>query len=124
MEEPPVNDGPESDRTVGVLDVSDCCGPLCAADLTADAADRLAEGFKALGDPVRLKILSLLATAEGGEVCVCDLVEPLGKSQPTVSHHLRKLADAGLVSATRRGTNVWYAVVPAQLDALRGVLNT
>jgi ArsR family transcriptional regulator len=101
-----------------------CCAPLAAQELSSQDADRLSEGFKALGDPVRLRLLSLLATAEDGEVCVCDLVEPVGKSQPTVSHHLKKLADAGLVTATKRGTNMWYAVVPAQLETLRAVLAT
>jgi ArsR family transcriptional regulator len=107
-----------------VLDVSGCCAPLASQELSPDDADRLSEAFKALGDPVRLRLLSLLATADGGEVCVCDLVEPVGKSQPTVSHHLKKLADAGLVTATKRGTFMWYAVVPAQLETLRAVLAT
>jgi ArsR family transcriptional regulator len=104
------------------LDVSACCTPLADAEIAAPDAVVLAEAFKALGDPVRLRLLSLLATADGGEVCACDLVEPVGKSQPTVSHHLKVLRDAGLVTATRRGVNIWYAVVPAQLEALRGVL--
>ena len=82
----------------------------------------LASAFKALGDPVRLRLLSLLATSDAGEVCACDLVEPTGKSQPTVSHHLKVLRDAGLVTASRRGVNIWYAVVPEQLEALRGAL--
>ena len=105
------------------LDVSDCCAPL--GDRSLDAADAavLAEAFRALGDPVRLRLLSMLATADAGEVCACDLVEPTGKSQPTVSHHLKVLRDAGLVTATKRGVNIWYAVVPEQLDALRGALS-
>ena len=61
-------------------------------------------------------------TADRGQVCACDLVDPVGKSQPTVSHHLKVLREAGLVTATRRGQNIWYAVVPEQLAALRGVL--
>jgi ArsR family transcriptional regulator, arsenate/arsenite/antimonite-responsive transcriptional repressor len=104
------------------LDVAACCAPLADRELAGPDAAVLAEAFKALGDPVRLRLLSLLATAEGGEVCACDLVEPVGKSQPTVSHHLKVLRDAGLVTATKRGVNIWYAVVPAQLEALRGVL--
>jgi len=99
-----------------------CCPPLSAAPLPADAAVPLARAFSALGDPVRLRLLSLLMTADGGQVCACDLVEPVARSQPTVSHHLKALRDAGLVTATRRGTNIWYAVAPAQLDALRAVL--
>ena len=106
-----------------VLDVSQCCAPLSGKELGADDAVVLADAFKALGDPVRLRLLSLLATAEGGEVCACDLVEPVGKSQPTVSHHLKVLREAGLVTATKRGVNIWYAAVPEQLDALRGALS-
>ena len=104
------------------LDVSTCCAPLSERAIPADNAAVLAEAFKALGDPVRLQLLSLLATADAGEVCACDLVAPVGKSQPTVSHHLKVLRDAGLVTSTKRGVNIWYAVVPAQLEALRGAL--
>jgi ArsR family transcriptional regulator len=83
-----------------------------------------ATAFAALADPARLRLLSLIATAPGGEVCVCDLVAPIGKSQPTVSHHLKVLADAGLVASERRGRWAWYRVVPEQLDRLRAVLQT
>jgi ArsR family transcriptional regulator, arsenate/arsenite/antimonite-responsive transcriptional repressor len=99
-----------------------CCPPLSASPLPAEAATSLARAFSALGDPVRLRLMSLLMTADGGQVCACDLVEPVGKSQPTVSHHLKVLRDAGLVSATRRGTYIWYAVIPEQVAALRAVL--
>lgn len=105
-----------------VLDVTRCCSPLSSAALPSTDAHQLAAAFKALGDPVRLQLLSLLLTSEAGEVCACDLVEPVGKSQPTVSHHLKALKDAGLVTAARRGVNIWYAVAPAQLEALRMVL--
>jgi ArsR family transcriptional regulator len=103
-------------------DLSACCTPLSASPLSDEAAATLAKAFAALGDPVRLRLLSLLMTADGGQVCACDLVEPVGKSQPTVSHHLKVLRQAGLVSATRRGQNIWYAVVPEQVAALRDVL--
>jgi ArsR family transcriptional regulator, arsenate/arsenite/antimonite-responsive transcriptional repressor len=99
-----------------------CCPPLSAAPLAAEGAAPLARAFAALGDPVRLRLMSLLMTADGGQVCACALVEPVGKSQPTVSHHLKVLRDAGLVGATRRGTYIWYAVVPEQVAALRAVL--
>jgi ArsR family transcriptional regulator, arsenate/arsenite/antimonite-responsive transcriptional repressor len=99
-----------------------CCPPLSASPLPAEAATFLARAFSALGDPVRLRLMSLLMTADGGQVCACDLVEPVGKSQPTVSHHLKVLRDAGLVSATRRGTYIWYAVISEQVAALRAVL--
>ena len=105
-------------------DVQACCAPLQAAPLAAPEAGELARRFAALSDPVRLRLLSLLATSRDGAVCACDLVEPVGKSQPTVSHHLKILREAGLVTSEKRGTNVWYAVVPAALEALRDVLGT
>ena len=98
-----------------------CCAPFQAKELSAADAGQLAVRFAALGDPVRLRLLSLLATS-GGAVCACDLVEPVGRSQPTVSHHLKVLSEAGLVSSERLGRNVWYAAVPAALAALRDVL--
>lgn len=103
-------------------DLAACCTPLSSSPLSEEAAPTLAKAFSALGDPVRLRLVSLLMTADGGEVCACDLVEPVGKSQPTVSHHLKVLREAGLVTATRRGQNIWYAVVPEQVAALRDVL--
>lgn len=102
--------------------VEACCAPLRASALAPDEAGELARRFAALGDPVRLRLLNLLATSSDGAVCVCDLVEPVGKSQPTVSHHLKILREAGLVTSERRGTNVWYAAVPAAIDSLRQAL--
>ncbi len=99
-----------------------CCAPLAFEVLPAAGAEVLAAQFAALADPVRLRLVSLLATAAGGAVCACDLVEPVGKSQPTVSHHLRILREAGLVTSEKRGTNVWYAAVPAALESLRDAL--
>ena len=99
-----------------------CCMPLGVDVLDDRDADRLARAFKALGDPVRLRLLSLIASAPDGEVCACDLAEPVGKSQPTVSHHLKVLRESGLVTSRRDGTWVHYRVVPEQLQALRGVL--
>jgi ArsR family transcriptional regulator len=92
--------------------------PLEAAD-----ADELAKGFAALGDPVRLRVLSMLAAADEGEVCVCNFVEPLGKSQPTISHHLRVLSEAGLVHGERRGKWVWYSLDRFRLAALRSAID-
>jgi ArsR family transcriptional regulator, arsenate/arsenite/antimonite-responsive transcriptional repressor len=103
--------------------VESCCAPIGAEQLPVRAAGRLSRQFAALADPVRLRILSVLATTPSGAVCACDLVEPIGKSQPTVSHHLKVLKAAGLVIAQRDGKNIWYAVVPAALDALREVLS-
>jgi len=109
--------------TLPVLnDLAACCAPLGSAALPAEQAAPLAKAFAALGDPVRLRLLSLVMAAEDGQMCACDLVEPVGKSQPTVSHHLKVLREAGLVTATRRGTNVWYAVASEQVAALRDVL--
>lgn len=110
-------------RTVlPVISLDACCAPL-ARDVPDQAdSEVLAAAFRALGDPVRLRLLSLLLTAAGGEVCACDLVDPLERSQPTVSHHLRVLREAGLVTASKRGANVWYAARTDQLAALRGVL--
>ena len=103
-------------------EAGDCCTPLRSTTLDAGEAAQLARRFAALGDPVRLRLLSLLATTDQGAVCVCDLVEPVGKSQPTVSHHLKVLREAGLVTSEKRGTNVWYSAVPAARDALRDAL--
>jgi ArsR family transcriptional regulator len=114
-------------RELPVLDqpeVVPCCAPLAAAVLTEPDAETLARQFAALADPVRLRLVSLLATADGGAVCACDLVEPAGRTQGTVSSHLTKLREAGVVVSEKRGRNVWYAVNPAALEALRAVLAT
>lgn len=103
-------------------EVEACCAPLGAEVMNAADALTLSRQFAALADPVRLQLLSLLATADAGQVCACDLVAPVGKSQPTVSHHLKVLTESGLVTSERRGRNIWYAVVPAALEALRDVL--
>jgi ArsR family transcriptional regulator len=98
-----------------------CCAPIAAAPLGVEDAAPLAEAFRALADPVRLRLLSLVAACD--EVCACDLVEPAGRSQPTVSHHLKVLREAGLVTGERRGPWVWYRVVPERLAALRDALD-
>ncbi len=99
-----------------------CCAPLVREPLTEDWAGDLAGMFKALGDPVRLRLLSLVACSAGGEACVCDLTAPFALSQPTISHHLKVLREAGLLDCERRGTWVWYRVVPAGLAQLAAVL--
>lgn len=99
-----------------------CCTPLLAAPLPARDAEELALAFKALADPVRLRLLSLIASAPAGTACSCDLEEPVGKSQPTVSHHLSVLADAGLITKEKVGRWVNCTVVPERLAALRDVL--
>jgi ArsR family transcriptional regulator len=100
-------------------DLSACCSPLGQAPLGAAQAELVARRLKALADPARLRLLSLLMTAPEGEACTCDLTEPLGLAQPTVTHHLKKLADAGLVTGERRGTWTHYRV---QVDALDDVV--
>ena len=99
-----------------------CCSPITVDGLTENDAAILAEGFKALADPARLRLLSMIANADGGEACACDLIEPLGRSQPTVSHHLSILVDAGLITREKRGKWAWYRLAPGRLDALRGAL--
>ena len=101
-----------------------CCAPLAAVELSEDDAKTLASQFAALADPVRLRLVSLLSTAPDGAICVCDLVEPTGKSQPTVSHHLARLVQAGVAVSEKRGRNMWYSVNPEALEALRAVLAT
>lgn len=96
---------------------------MVSQPLTERSAADLAQGFKALGDPVRLRLLSLIAARAGGEVCVCDLTEAFALTGPTISHHLRVLREAGLVQCQRRGTWVYYWLVPAQLAALSRLLD-
>jgi ArsR family transcriptional regulator len=97
-----------------------CCPSLTAAPLSEPDAVELAEAFAALADPVRLRVLSLVAAA--GEICSCDLQEPIGRAQPTISHHTKALAEAGLIVGEKRGRWVWWRIVPGRLDALRGAL--
>lgn len=110
-------------KRVAVVEAVECCGAVLAGPLAEDEATELAHAFAALGDPARLRLLGLLASAETGEVCACDLVEPLGKSQPTVSHHLKVLAEAGLIRGDKRGRWIWYSVVPERIEALRDALS-
>lgn len=104
------------------LPADECCTPLMLEPLSEPDAATLSERFAALGDPVRLRLVSLLATAEGGAVCVCDLTGPVDRSQGTVSHHLKVLSKAGLVVSEKRGRNMWYSVVPTALESLRAAL--
>lgn len=108
-----------------MLDQADtCCVGLACAPLDADQAAELAKVFKALGDPVRLRLLSMIASREGGEVCVCELTPEFELSQPTISHHLKLLRQAGLIDCERRGTWVYYWALPAALGRLAAVLRT
>ena len=98
----------------------DCCSVL-TAPINQDTAESLAKGFAALADPVRLRLFSMIAAA-GGE-CSCNLVEPIGKSQPTVSHHTKVLADAGLIVGEKAGRWINWSVVPERLEELRAALS-
>ena len=102
--------------------LEECCPAVLSAPLSEERAGSLAAAFAVLADPVRLRLLSLLVSASAGEACVCELVGPLERSQPTVSHHLKILVDAGLIVGEKRGRWVWYRVLPGKLAELRGVL--
>jgi ArsR family transcriptional regulator, arsenate/arsenite/antimonite-responsive transcriptional repressor len=101
--------------------IEECCPPVLEAPLAEDSAARVAGWFKVLADPARLRALSLIA--QRGEACNCHLTEPLGLSQPTVSHHLKVLHEAGLLERERRGQWVYYRVVPERLEILRDALD-
>ena len=95
-----------------------CCSPLCCEPMSQDQADRIAPLLKALADPVRLRLMSLVASHEGGEACICDLNPAFDLSQPTISHHLKVLYEAGLLEREKRGVWVYYR---ARTHALRGL---
>ncbi|MEP6816584.1 MAG: metalloregulator ArsR/SmtB family transcription factor [Marmoricola sp.] len=99
-----------------------CCTPLVSSPLTPEQATELARRLKALADPTRLRLLSILLASEGMEACTCDLTGPLGLTQPTVTHHLKTLGGAGLVVGERRGTWTYYRVVPDALAGLASVI--
>jgi ArsR family transcriptional regulator len=98
------------------------CPPLLAGPLGADDAEGMARALKVLADPARLRLLSLIQSQPGHEACVCHLTEPLGLTQPTVSHHLKVLLEAGLVEREQRGSWAFFKVVPARLRSLRELL--
>jgi ArsR family transcriptional regulator len=112
-------------KQLRITDISTpCCVPMVDQALTEPDAATLAKGFKALGDPVRLRLLSLIAARAGAEVCVCDLTNAFDVTGPTISHHLKVLREAGLIDCERRGTWVYYWIVPATLAALSELLDT
>jgi len=102
---------------------AEVCAPLRSAPLSVEDATQLSMRLKALADPARLRLVSLLLVSENGELCTCDVTEPLGLSQPTISHHFRKLTEAGLVTGERRGTWTYYRIVPQALAALAAVIS-
>jgi ArsR family transcriptional regulator len=101
---------------------AECCPQVLAAPIDEQAAERLAAALRVLADPARLRLLSLIGAHADGEACVCDLTAPLGLSQPTVSHHLKVLNEAGLVGREQRGKWVFYRVLPEPIELIRGAL--
>lgn len=99
-------------------DLAACCSPVTGGVLDVQSAERLAHLFKALADPTRVRLLSLIAATDGGQACICDLTAPVALSQPTVSHHMKLLADAGLVTREQRGKWAYYRVVPETLRSI------
>ncbi len=111
---------------IGGMDVQTinyCCEPVLTSALSEREAEDLAAAFKVLADPVRLRLLSMVAATSEGEVCACDLTAPLDRAQPTVSHHLSVLTRAGLLQREQRGRWAWYRAVPARLALLRDALS-
>src|SRR5436305_10276569 len=104
------------------LTTIECCAPLSAAGISSEEADATAELFRALGDPARVRIVNVLATS-GEPVCVCHLIEPLGLSQPTVSHHLKRLTDAGLLDREQRGRWAYFSLRPEATEKLSAVVD-
>lgn len=111
-------------QSLPVAGTEPCCTPLVREPLTKDWAGDLARMFKALGDPVRLRLLSLVASHADGEACVCELSGSFDLTQPTISHHLKVLRESGLLECERRGTWVYYWVVPSALAQLSAVLGS
>jgi ArsR family transcriptional regulator, arsenate/arsenite/antimonite-responsive transcriptional repressor len=107
-----------------VTDVTACCNPITREAISAGNATNLAKSLRALADPARIRLISMVAAHEDAEACVCDLTEPLALGQPTVSHHLKILVDAGFLSRTKRGTWAYYRLVPGSLDSVARLLVT
>ncbi|MFC7879499.1 ArsR/SmtB family transcription factor [Isoptericola sp. NPDC057391] len=103
---------------------SGCCAPALTQAVQPDVAQELARSFKALADPARVQLLAIVATQPGAEACVCDLTEPVGLSQPTVSHHLKILTEAGLLQREQRGRWAYFSIAPGALPALVGSLSS
>jgi ArsR family transcriptional regulator len=103
-------------------DTAECCATTPGEALTAEESNSIARTFKALGDPTRVRLLSLIAASRDGEACICDLTEPVGLSQPTVSHHMKLLVDAGLATREQRGRWAYFRVVTEALDRAASAL--
>lgn len=107
-----------------IRDLQECCAPITRAPVSPEHATSLAASLKALADPARLRILSIVAASEDQETCVCNFTEPLDLSQPTVSHHLKVLVESGFLEREKRGTWAYYRIVPGSLDAVAGLIAT
>ncbi len=105
-------------RALPILDGPQCCPSGLTEPIDRASAEALAQLLKAVADPARLQLLALIRASESGEICACDLAEPLGLSQPTISHHLKVLTEAGLITREKRGTWAWFALVPKRLEEL------
>ncbi|WP_035939624.1 ArsR/SmtB family transcription factor [Knoellia aerolata] len=102
---------------------SECCAITTPGGMSREQAETSAVALKAVADPVRLRLLSIIRDSDGGEACVCDLTPAVGLSQPTVSHHLKVLTEAGLIEREKRGTWAWFRLVPSRLEELRAILS-
>lgn len=114
--------GPGERPQLPIAELSVCCGPETQGALGAEEAEQLAAVLKAVAEPTRLRLLSMVAASDGQEACVCDLTEPVGLSQPTVSHHMKVLVDAGLLVREKRGVWAYYRLVPERLSAVAAAL--
>lgn len=106
-----------------VADLNACCAPVAREPISTDVSEKLARSLKALADPARLRLLSIVASHVDAEACVCDLTEPLGLSQPTVSHHLKVLVEAGYLNREKRGTWAYYSLTPNSLESVSGLIS-
>lgn len=113
---------PKSSLELTPVETMACCSPLMKEPLSAQQAERISPLLKALADPVRLRLLSLVASHADGEACVCDLNDAFDLSQPTISHHLKVLHEVGLLDRTKRGVWVYYAIKPAALAGLGALI--
>ncbi|WP_371031196.1 ArsR/SmtB family transcription factor [Pseudoclavibacter sp. JSM 162008] len=107
-----------------LTDVTACCEPLTDEAISAENAEKLARTLKVIADPARLRLISMIAAQEKAEACACDLTEPLGLGQPTVSHHLKILVEAGILSREKRGSWAYFSLVPGALDSLAALLTS
>ena len=112
-----------ADREGEMTTSTECCAITTPGGMTRDQAETSAALLKAVADPVRLRLLSIIRESEGGEACVCDLTPAVGLAQPTVSHHLKVLTEAGLIEREKRGTWAWFRLVPARLEDVRAILS-